>query len=291
MKRILVTGATGNIGREVIHFLSEPPRDFTVIAAVRSIEKAKQQLATYPELEYSEFDFETEATFNAAFKNIDILFLLRPPQISDVNAVFKPLLQAAKSQNISNIIFLSVQGVESSKVIPHHKIEMLIKAFNFNYIFVRPSYFMQNLITTLSPEIQATNSITLPSGDAKFNWVDVKNIGEAVACFAKSFEEYANQAFDITGTENKSFPEVISKINSLTNQGLKFISVNPFRFYFKKRKAGLPKDYAIVMTLLHTLPRFQKAPQRSDTYFKLTGKQPTLLSDFIKRERAQFVNF
>ena len=46
--------------------------------------------------------------------------------------------------------------------------------------------------------------------------------------------------------------------------------------------------FAFVMTIIHFLPRFQKAPKISETYKKLTGKNPTLLRDFIKREKTQF---
>jgi hypothetical protein len=52
------------------------------------------------------------------------------------------------------------------------------------------SYFMQNLTTTLLPEIVKQKRITLPSGKAKFNWIDVKNIGEATAHLILNFAKY-----------------------------------------------------------------------------------------------------
>jgi len=176
MKRILVTGATGNIGLEVIHYLNELNFDSEILAAVRNIEKAKKTFKNYPGLLFRPFDFENESTYSVAFDQIDILFLLRPPHISDVEKVFRPLLNSAREKGVNKIVFLSVQGAEKSKVIPHNKIERLIQELNFLYIFVRPSYFMQNLITTLLPEILAKKSITLPSGNAKFNWIDVKTL-------------------------------------------------------------------------------------------------------------------
>jgi hypothetical protein len=58
------------------------------------------------------FDFEDEATFDSALSNIDIIFLLRPPFISE--------------KGIKKIVFLSVQGAEKNTLIPHRKIELLI---------------------------------------------------------------------------------------------------------------------------------------------------------------------
>jgi uncharacterized protein YbjT (DUF2867 family) len=287
MKRILVTGATGNIGLEVIHYLSEINSDVEIVAAVRNIEKAKKKIINYPHIQYRAFDFENDHTFSDAFKRVDILFLLRPPHISDVEQIFRPLLNSAKEFGINKVVFLSVQGAEKSKVIPHNKIERLVQALQFEYIFVRPSYFMQNLTTTLLPEILKKRSITLPSGKAKFNWVDVKNIGEATAQLITKFQNYRNKAYDITGEENKNFSQVASLMTQITGEQIRFKSINPISFYFRKKTEGAKSGLAMVMTILHFLPRLQAEPKISDNYQKLTGKVPTTLQEFIKREKEK----
>lgn len=288
MKRILITGATGNIGMEVIHYLQELSSADEVIAAVRKAENAKEEFKDSPNLRFRRFDFENAATFAAAFHQIDVLFLLRPPQLSEVDKIFRPLLKAAKESGINKLVFLSVQGAEQSKVIPHNKIERLIQELQFNYVFVRPSYFMQNLTTTLLPDIVKHKSITLPAGDAKFNWVDVKNIGEGSAKLILDFKTYQNQAYEITGTENKSFAEVTKLMTEVMGERIRFININPLSFYFKKRKEGVKRGFALVMAILHFLPRFQSAPAVSENYRKLTGKQPTTLRAFIQREQGKF---
>ena len=283
MNRILITGATGNIGTEVVHYLYKMDNESEIIVAVRNIEKAKTKFNDYPKLAFRKFDFEKQESFNMAFRNIDIIFLLRPPHISSVDKYFQPLLNSANENEIGKVVFISVQGAEKSKVIPHNKIERLIKSIGFRFIFVRPSYFMQNLTTTLLPEIQHDRTITLPSGQAKFNWIDVKNIGEASAILVKSFDEYQNKAYEITGTENKNFQEVVEIMAEVTGTKFSFKSMNPLSFYFKKRKNGIKHGFAIVMTMLHFLPRLQKKPAISDDFLKLTGKKSTTLKEFIVR--------
>lgn len=289
MKRILITGATGNIGSEVIQYLYELDKESEIVAAVRNIESAKKKFANFPKLSFIWFDIEMQNSFNAAFENIDILFLLRPPNISKVDKYFQPLLQSARKNEIDKVVFLSVQGAEKSKIIPHNKIERLIKLNGFNYIFVRPSYFMQNLTTTLLSEILKTKTITLPSGRAKFNWIDVKNIGEASAVLINSFEKYQNKVYEITGTQNKSFYEVTELMSEITGTNFSFKSIDPISFYFKKRKEGSQISFAIVMTILHLLPRFQKEPEISDKFAKLTGKKATTLEEFIRREKEKII--
>lgn len=204
MKRILITGATGNIESEVVRYLFESRTELEIIAAARNVEHAKSKFANYPGMSFRLFDFENGESFKTAFSGIDILFLLRPPHISNVDKYFRPLLISAQENGINNIVFPSVEGVEQSNMIPHNKIERVIKSPGFNYIFVRPSYFMQNLTTTLLPEISEHKTITLPSGNAKFNWIDIENIGEVSALLISSFDRYQNKAYEITGTETKT---------------------------------------------------------------------------------------
>lgn len=285
MNKILITGASGNISSEVVNALFELKKENEIILAGRNFERTMKKFEGKSGLKFRQFDFENEQSFKAAFEKIEILFLLRPPHISDVEKYFRPLLNAAKNRGIQNVVFLSVQGAEKSKVIPHNKIERLIKELDFNYIFVRPSYFMQNLTTALLPEIFNQQSITLPSGKAKFNWIDVKNIGEATAILCSSFQDYKNDAYEITGSENMNFNEVVDLMTDLLDREYTFKSLNPLSFYFKKRKEGIESGFAIVMTILHFLPRLQGEPEISDDFYRITNRNPTSLQHFIQREK------
>lgn len=288
MSRILITGSTGNIGIEVIRFLMENDTSNEIIAAVRDIEKARRLFKAYERLDFVYFDFENPETFRVATHNIDRIFLLRPPHISDIEKYFRPLIEILKEQQIQEIVFLSVQGAEKSKVIPHNKIESLIKSFKFDYIFLRPSYFMQNLTTTLLGDIKTKQKIILPSGSAKFNWIDIENIGETCSILLNRFYEFKNQAIELTGSENENFFKVVDLINASISRPISFENVSPLKFYKIKKRDGMKKGMIIVMIMLHFLPRFQKEPKISDFYERLTGKKPTKLIDFILRERDKF---
>lgn len=288
LSKILITGATGNIGREVIRFLLEGNPSDEIYAGVRNVSKAQDEFGKYPGLKYRLFDFENPETFKQAFEGIDRVFLLRPPHISDTDRYFKPLIAKMKAVGVRDVLFLSVQGAEKSKIIPHNQIERLIIESNLNYIFLRPSYFMQNLTTTLLQDIRQKRKIILPAGKAKFNWIDISNIGEASALLMNHFADYQNKTIEITGYENEDFYKVAELINQTVGNPVKYESVNPFKFYQIKRKEGMNKGMIIVMIMLHFLPRFQKAPQISHFYKELTGKEPTTLKEFIIREGIYF---
>ena len=288
MTNILITGATGNIGFEVIRFLTEINSSNRIIAGVRNVEKAKNVFKDFSDLGYRHFDFEDFDTFDNALNDVDKIFLLRPPHISDIDTYFKPLISKIKEKNIKKIVFLSVQGAEKSKIIPHNKIERLIIKNGLDFIFLRPGYFMQNLTTNLIGDIKTKREIILPAGKAKFNWIDIENIGEVGAILLDKFDDYKNQAIDITGLENENFEKVTELINSSVDDPIRYKNVNPLKFYRIKKRDGMVKGMIIVMILLHFLPRFQKEPKISDFYERLTGKEPTDLKTFIEREKKRF---
>ncbi|MHA7130139.1 NmrA family NAD(P)-binding protein [Algoriphagus namhaensis] len=289
MKKVLITGATGNIGRELVRFLAQEDADLQLTCAVQDIGQARKLFADLHALQYVSFDFEDQASCTAAFEQVEILFLLRPPHISQVDRVFRPLLQIAKNQGIRKVVFLSVQGVENSSVIPHHKIEKLIQELEFEYIFVRPGYFMQNLITSLLPEIREESQITLPAGRAKFNWIDARDIGEAAAKLIADFDRYKNKPYVITGSENLSFEEVCQMMSEVLERKIHYRSINPIHFFLKKKKEGLPAAFAGVMTILHFLPRLQTEPQIHPDFEQVVGRKPTMLREFLEREKLLFL--
>jgi len=287
-KRILLTGATGNIGKEVVRFYYELNSPYQLIAGVRDIDKARKKFAGNPELEFVLFDFEEPATFQNALQNIDLVFLLRPPQISNVDRYFKPLIDSMVKSCIRQIIFISVQGAEKSSFIPHNQIEKLIVSSNINAIFLRPGYFMQNLITTLLPDIQKYSKIIVPAGNAKFNWIDIENIAEIAVILFGKFEQYQGTPLEITGDENKNFAEIARLISEVSGKNIGYESPNLLSFFMLKKSAGLKTIYILVIIMLHYLQRFQKEPVITHFYEKLTGKKPNSLTIFMERERKLF---
>lgn len=141
MTKVLIAGATGNVGVEIASALKKLDHQLEIYAGVRNIKFDNEKLLDF-NIKTIKFDFTDIKTFSSALKNIDLLFLLRPPQISNVKKYFAPLIAIAVKSSVKHIIFLSVQGVEKSKMIPHHKIEKLIVASKIPYTFLRPAYFL-----------------------------------------------------------------------------------------------------------------------------------------------------
>lgn len=289
MKNILITGASGNIGYEIIRGLTEIKSGHHIIAAGFNIEKAKNILQDFSSIEHRKLDFADQGTFGEALEGVDLVFLLRPPQLADVPKYFEPFVDAMLARNIRQIVFLSVQGVENQKGIPHHKIEKLILEKDLDYAFLRPSYFMQNLATTLIHEIRTRNTLFIPAGKEKFTWVDARDIGGVGAYILNDFESRQNKAFVITGSEQLNFEEVAELLSSVLGRKIAYESPSLMKFFREKRKLGLQKMMIFVMIMLHYLPRFsKKKSELTQTVQEITGKSPGTLHSFMEREKRRF---
>jgi len=126
-EKILITGATGNVGKETIRKLLNSSNDqIEIIAGVRDLNKSKKSL-NYDKINFAKFNFKNKKLIKNSLKDIDRMLLIRPPAISKVKKYIHPVIKEAKNKNIKQIVFLSLQGVENNPLVPHYKIEKLIK--------------------------------------------------------------------------------------------------------------------------------------------------------------------
>jgi uncharacterized protein YbjT (DUF2867 family) len=94
MTKVLITGATGNVGKEVLNYLLKIDHQLDIYAGVRNINV--DELGLNSKIKLLQFDFTNVNTYETALTGCDILFLLRPPQISDVEKYFKPIINTCK---------------------------------------------------------------------------------------------------------------------------------------------------------------------------------------------------
>ncbi len=283
--RILITGATGNVGIEVLHALNSQQHPHSVVAGVRNVEKARRELSVFREVDIAAFDFDQINQFGSYLNAVDVLFLLRPPHIADVPKYFKPLIDAAVQQKVKHIVFLSVQGADKSTLIPHHKIEKLIEASGIAYTFLRPAYFMQNFSTSLRRDIVEKDQVYLPSGKAKFTLIDLKDVGEVAAKVLIGPSKYRNMAMDLTNDEQLNFAHMCATLSQSLGREIEHKSPYLLSFFLRKRKEKVPTGFIMVMIMLHYLPRFQSTPPTSDWVERILGRKPGSFKEFVKRDK------
>ena len=288
MLNILITGATGNIGIEVIKCLQKSLIPLNIIAAARDATD-NVKLKAY-NITVKEFDLTDASTFADAFKNIDVLFLLRPPQISSVKKYFLPLIKSAIQTKIKHIVFLSVQGVEKSSIIPHHKIEKLIIESKIAYTFLRPAYFMQNFTTTLNNDLVNKKRIYLPAGNAKFTLVDVRDIGNVAAIVIANAANHINKSYVLTCNQKFNFEEMAERLSVGLGVIIKYESPNLLNYYITKRREKTQFMLIMVLIMLHYFPRFEKEPEITNCINDIAGNEAISFETFISDNKNLLAN-
>ncbi len=281
---ILVTAATGNTGSALLRHLDT--RQFAVTAGGRNAKRVRSHIGR-DDIDYISFDIMTGKGFDN-LEQFDGIFLLRPPQIGQVKKCFPALIETIVKAKVKKLIFLSVQGAGERAYLPHRKIERMIEQAGQSHIFVRPSYFMDNMITTLYDEIRENGRIFMPAGSARFNWINVDDIARAVAILFEAYSTWENAAYTLTTPENMGFADIVSRINTVCGSRLTYQSPNVVRFIRYMRKKGYSIGYIAVLLLLHFVPRFQKEPSISQDLQRIIGRPPTDIDTFVRTHCNRF---
>jgi uncharacterized protein YbjT (DUF2867 family) len=178
MGKIMVTGALGNVGGYVANYAIDNGQHVKV-ADINQDALAKKFGNS---AECVLFDFTDSSTFENALRDVDRVFIMRPPHLGKPEDL-KPFIQALKQMgNIKLVSFLSLIGIEHNPIPPHYRIEKYIEKAGLPYCHIRPSFFMQNISGIHAFEIKHFDRIVVPVKNALTSFIDAEDIGEIILC-------------------------------------------------------------------------------------------------------------
>lgn len=288
MERILIIGGTGNIGYPLIEMLANR-EDIELIAGVRDVAKSQSKFTDFKNVKLVSFDFLNPKTFPKAFEGVNRVFFIRPPQLAKPKEDTLPFLKYAKQQNISQIVFISMIGVDKNPVTPHHKIEKMITELEIPYTFIRPSFFMQNLDTTHLDDIRDNHDLFIPAGHAKTSFIDTRDIGE-VAAISLTDSQYLGQKLDITGPVALTYDEIANDMTDILGTKITYSKPSLWKFRRTMLKRELPKDFVNVMVMLYLITQMGNSKQVTDTVENVLKRSPRTVREYIRDYRNSFVN-
>ena len=277
---VLVTGAPGNVGTPLVRELLR----LRAPVRVAAWDVAAAQAAFGNEVEVVPFDFADPATFGA-FDGVERLFLLRPPAIADVDGVIVPALRAAAERGVRHVVFLSIQGAERNRIVPHRKIEDRLRASGMAWTFVRAAYFMQNLSTTHAPEIRELDEIWVPAGRrSRTAHVDARDVA-AVAARALVEDGHEGQAYTPTGPTALTYDEIATILTAELGRPIRYADPGLLAFWHRLRRRGTPRAMAGVMLGIYTAARLGMAAGITDDVERITGRPPIAFPTFAHDTR------
>jgi uncharacterized protein YbjT (DUF2867 family) len=287
-KKILITGATGQVGSKTLDFLLAG-QEMESIAAVRSPEKA----ATFTARGIATviLDLDDESTHLPALNGIDRLFLVTGYTV-DMLRQSKVLLDNAKKAGVKHVVHLGACGRDDTTVAHwswHQLIERYIEWYGFSFTHLRPETFMQNMLGYGGQKTINNGVIHAYVKGARLSWVDVDDVAQVAALALAHPEKHGGQTYRL-GYDAVTFSEMAELMTALVGQPFRYEPLAPEVFLEAMRSAGAEMAY---MNCVYdhwkryaagTIPG---ADDTFDNFPTLTGRQPVRWADFIKKHKAE----
>ncbi|MGL4337091.1 MAG: SDR family oxidoreductase [Turicibacter sp.] len=277
MAKILVTGSTGNIGRYVVSELEKYDKE--VRAGVFHLDEGCERFKD-SSCQVVKFDFLDSSTFEKALDDVEAIFLMRPPKLADPKKDMLPFLTAAKAKGVKKIVFVSLLGVEKNPIVPHRKIEDMVRELGIPYVFLRPSFFMQNLNTNHLDEIRDRDELFIPVGKSKTSFIDTRDIA-CVGARVLTDSTIQNQSFTLTGDKAIDYYEIANTMTEVLGRKITYKNPSLIQFRADRIKRGTPKEFANIMTVLYLMTKMGTAKDVTEDLEKLLGRKPINFKQYV----------
>lgn len=278
---ILVTGATGTVGREIIKQLAL--QDVNVRAGVHSIIKG-ENLKRLPGVEIVELDFRNPDSLHAAFTHVDRLMLITPLS-EDQLEMARNLVEEAKKQGVKYITKLSALGAGAEPGIQlgrwHRQMERYVEESGIPYTILRPAGFMQNLVNHSATSVKKEGKFYMPLGDGKVSYIDARDIA-AVAVEVLLSDEHAGKVYDLTGPEALSHQEMATLLSEATGKQIEFVDVPEEAARQTMESQHTPAAIADALLELYAAQKAGKSAKVTSTVQEITGRTPHSFRQFAK---------
>ena len=280
---ILVTGATGTVGSEVVRQLSA--KGASVRACCHTLSKADKIRG--PGVEIVEVDYDKPETVEAAFAGVEKLFLLTP-FVENMVEITAQLVAEAKKAGIKHIVKLSTLelGADAEAKIPpirwHRQAEKVVEESGIPYTFLRPADgFMQNFIDFYGQTIKAQNAIYTAAGEGKQGIVDARDMA-AVAVEALTGDGHEGKTYPITGPEAISHNQIAEILSEVLGRKISHVNMSEEDARKGLEEAGLP-DWMISGAIEgDRLTREGRLSAVLPTVEEVTGKKPRSFEQFAR---------
>ena len=235
---ILVTGATGSVGGEVVKQLVAHKVPFRVM-----VRKANdvEALSQYEGVEAVIGDFDDKESIADALEGIERAFLLTPSS-ERAETQQKTFVDLASRAGVEHLVKLSQWAADAHSPVRflryHAAVEEKIQASGMAYTFLRPNLFMQGLLGFRDTMIQQ-NKFFAPVGEAKISTVDTRDIA-AVAAAALTQEGHTEKIYNLTGPEALSHSAMTDKFSAALGRPIQFVDVPPETMHDTLLQVGFP---------------------------------------------------
>lgn len=272
---ILITGASGNVGREVVK------QALAVGLKIRATFQSAGVAAKAPAgLEGVIMDYSKSETIRPALEGVEKIFLVGPP-VQSLPALEANFIKEVRRSGRKHVVKLSALGGRQA-IFPsgHRDSEENIEASGLPYTFLRPNGFMQNLVNYNAGTIRSQNAFYGCQGSGTVSMIDIRDVA-AVAVIVLAATGHEGKSYALTGGEALTNEQVAEKLSSVAGRKIRYVDLPPAEFKRAILSGGTPEWSADALLDLQRLYREGKASVVTDDIERLTGRKPISFDQFV----------
>jgi uncharacterized protein YbjT (DUF2867 family) len=285
---ILVTGATGYIGGEVVRRLSAS--GLPVRALVRSLERA-EWMRELDGVEVVRGDLSEPGTLEAPLRDVEAAFLLSAagPEQAKMQGNF---VEASRRAGLGHVVKLSAAGADPASPVEvarwHAETEGQIVESGLAHTFLRPNFFMQNFDRYFAQTIVSEGAFSLPAGDGAAAMIDTRDVAAAAAVVLASPEDHEGEAYYLTGPEPVSFADAARELSAATGRPVRYRDVPPEEYGEAMLRAGEPEWLVNEFVQMGEAISRGFTAETSGTVREITGEAPTPFARYARDHAGAF---
>ncbi|MGW1741656.1 NAD(P)H-binding protein [Nocardia sp. NPDC001965] len=281
---LLVTGATGNIGRELVRELAARDTEFRIFVrdtrrAVGLPERARRVVG----------DLNDPSTYAPALDRVDRLFLLVPGIGIDHT---RHMVAAAREAGVGRIVLLSSYNVLGDPIPAmgrwHHRRETIIRDSGIPYTILRPGGLMTNALEW-APVIRAGGAVDDPTGPGRYAPVDPADIA-AVAAVVLTQDSHEGKEYCLTGEQMFTIAEQVAVIGAAIGRDIEIHeATTPEQAVASRYPDGAPPALADAVLEGFTLMRRDTTGLRTETVEHILRRRPGTFAAWCTRNIEAFL--
>jgi uncharacterized protein YbjT (DUF2867 family) len=273
---ILITGASGNVGQEVlkqIAKLGQPVR--------ATFQSAQKTAAAPPGVDGVVMDYNQAETVRAALRDVDRVFLVGPvaPSLPELE---RKAMNEIKRSGVRQVVKLSAMGPRDVTFPRQHgESEDYIKSSGVGYTFLRPNGFMQNLVIYSAGTISTDGLFYGSQGEGKVSYIDLRDIA-AVAVKTLTEDVHLGKVYTLTGPEALTNSRVAEILSANLGREIRYVDLSPKELKHALLSAGTPEWSANGILELDELYRSGGASTVSEDVRHVLGRKATTFDEFSR---------
>ncbi len=277
---ILVTGATGKLGRLVIEELLKKVPASQLIAAVRNPEKAADLAARGVQVRKA--DYSQPETLGPAFAGAEKVLLISSSEVGQRAPQHKAVVEAARKAGVRLLAYTSILHAERSRLAlaaEHKATEETLRASGLPYVFLRNGWYTENYTESLGPAL-AHGALVGSAGEGRIAAATRADYAAAAAAVLTG-SGHENKVYELAGDNAFTMAELAAEVSRKAGRTIAYNNLPPEEYQGVLEGAGLPGPYAGVLADSDVGASRGELNDSSGDLRRLIGRPTTPLADAV----------